>query len=125
MTAHAPNTMPGDIEALQLTLSGRVQGVGFRPFIYRLAKTHQLQGWVRNSTGQVEILVQGQRQSLYAFTRRLFQQAPPLSRPVLDHCVPVAVAALDEFSIFQSNSGSEADIHVPPDSAHVTTASRK
>lgn len=83
------------IDALHLTLSGRVQGVGFRPFIYRLAHTHNLTGWVRNCTGLVEIHIQGEHHSLHAFTRRLFQHAPPLSKPVLECCEPATVDELD------------------------------
>jgi hydrogenase maturation factor HypF (carbamoyltransferase family) len=80
------------VEALHLVVSGRVQGVGFRPFIYRLAHTHNLTGWVRNRTGQVEIHVQGESQALYAFTRRLLQHAPPLSQPLFVTAVLQATA---------------------------------
>ncbi len=40
-------------------VGGRVQGVGFRPFVYRLAQEYQLSGWVRNDGGTVEIHAQG------------------------------------------------------------------
>ena len=42
------------LQARALTISGQVQGVGFRPFIYRLARQHELTGWVRNNVGTVE-----------------------------------------------------------------------
>jgi hydrogenase maturation protein HypF len=48
-------------------LSGVVQGVGFRPFVYRLARVHGLTGWVRNCTGQVEIIATGDAAQLDAF----------------------------------------------------------
>ena len=115
MEAKPANTPAETVEALHLTVAGRVQGVGFRPFIYRLAHTHQLHGWVRNCTGQVEIHVQGEHQALYAFTRRLFQHAPPLSRPVLDHCEPATVDDLDRFTIRESATSGARNIHVPPD----------
>jgi len=54
-------------KARQILLSGQVQGVGFRPFIYRLAIAHQLVGWVRNRVGLVEIQVQGPSQHLENF----------------------------------------------------------
>ena len=38
-----------------ITISGRGQGVGFRPFVYRLAHRHGITGWVRNANGAVEI----------------------------------------------------------------------
>jgi hydrogenase maturation protein HypF len=103
------------VEALHLVVTGRVQGVGFRPFIYRLAHTHKLTGWVRNRTGQVEIHIQGEGQALYAFTRRLLQHAPPLSEPVLESCEPAEIEALDDFTIRDSSAAGNCNIHVPPD----------
>ena len=103
------------VTAVHLTVSGRVQGVGFRPFIYRLAHTHHLNGWVRNCTGQVEIHIQGENQALHAFTRRLFQHAPPLSRPVLENCEPATLDDLDAFTIRDSATTGATNIHVPPD----------
>ena len=45
--------------ARRLRLSGHVQGVGFRPFVYRLAVRHGLRGWVKNCVGEVEIHAEG------------------------------------------------------------------
>ncbi|HAJ91975.1 MAG TPA: carbamoyltransferase HypF [Gammaproteobacteria bacterium] len=106
---------PDPVAALHLTVSGRVQGVGFRPFTYRLAQTLDLCGWVRNATGQVEIHIQGENQALQAFTRRLFQHAPPLSEPLLKSCEPATVDDIDCFTIRDSAAASAANIHVPPD----------
>ena len=71
---------PAAAAALRLTVSGIVQGVGFRPFVHRLAHRHHLTGWVRNTSGNVEIVVEGDVRSLEAFRVDLPQQAPPLSR---------------------------------------------
>jgi len=89
--------------------------VGFRPFIYRLATEYGLTGWVRNRTGLVEAHVQGRRDVLHAFTRNLFQQAPPVSRPRLESCVPADVSGPDDFRILESADSSDSRIHVPPD----------
>ena len=115
MDVNVIQPIPEPVEALHLIVSGRVQGVGFRPFIYRLAQSHRLTGWVRNRTGQVEIHVQGENQALYAFTRRLFQHAPPLSQPQLESCEPATVDALDGFTIRKSAAAGSCSIHVPPD----------
>ena len=115
MDLNLANKTPEPVEALQLTVSGRVQGVGFRPFIYRLAHTHHLTGWVRNCTGQVEMHIQGEQQALYAFTRRLFQNAPPLSKPLLESCEPAPIDDLDHFTIRDSATAGSNNIHVPPD----------
>ena len=86
-------------EALRLQLSGQVQGVGFRPFVHQLAVALGLTGWVRNGVGLVEIHIQGERGALQIFMRRLFENAPPLARPQLDHCKAATAADLQGFSI--------------------------
>jgi len=64
-------------ERLRLAVRGAVQGVGFRPFVYRLAGELQLDGWVRNSTMGVVIEVEGPRRELEAFQLRLAGERPP------------------------------------------------
>lgn len=59
---------------------GVVQGVGFRPFIYRLALRHRLSGWVRNTSGAVEIEAEGQDAEVRAFVRDIAAQAPTAAR---------------------------------------------
>lgn len=101
--------------ALQLLVSGRVQGVGFRPFVHQLARSHQLAGWVRNRTGSVEVHIQGEPGKLTVFTRELLQQAPPLARPRLDRCTPVDPVYLEDFRIRRSEADGEQQVYVPPD----------
>jgi hydrogenase maturation protein HypF len=67
-------------ERRRLVVRGTVQGVGFRPFVYRLAREHELTGWVRNTSAGVEIEVEGSGLGLDAFVRRLRTGAPPLAR---------------------------------------------
>ena len=67
--------------ARKLILGGRVQGVGFRPFVYRVAHRCGVQGWVRNRAGEVEVLVQGAPELLQRFCDALVTEAPPLARP--------------------------------------------
>jgi hydrogenase maturation protein HypF len=105
----------GALPARRWTVTGRVQGVGFRPFVARLAARHHLSGWVRNGTGAVEILAQGHPSALDAFASDLVQQAPPLSRPRLASSAAVPSAALSGFHILESAEGSEPVVHVPPD----------
>lgn len=70
-------------ERRRLRVRGVVQGVGFRPFVYRLAQELDLSGWVRNDGGGVEIEVQGSPGNLSALAARLRGEAPPLAR--IDH----------------------------------------
>ncbi|WP_030664743.1 carbamoyltransferase HypF [Streptomyces rimosus] len=66
-------------EARRFEVFGTVQGVGFRPFVQRLASGLGLDGWVRNSDGHVVIDTAGPPQSLRRFAAALRAQAPPLS----------------------------------------------
>jgi hydrogenase maturation protein HypF len=66
-------------ERLAVTVRGTVQGVGFRPFVYRLAARNALAGWVRNSSGPVEIEVEGDPAGLRRFLAQLTAEAPPLA----------------------------------------------
>ena len=101
--------------AQHITISGRVQGVGFRPFVYRLAQQHGITGWVRNVDGAVEIHAEGAPTQLRHFSDALLKEAPPLSAPgplAVTACAPEHAEA---FSIVDSQSNSAADIHLPAD----------
>lgn len=97
-------------------VTGIVQGVGFRPFVYRLAHELELSGWVRNSPAGVEIELQGVTHTLESFEHSLSNNAPPLSviSSISANDIPVIVETL--FSILPS-SGGEPDIQIAPDSA--------
>ena len=101
--------------ARKVILSGVVQGVGFRPFIFRHAQKHKLHGWVRNSSGRVEIHVQGDLESLDNFINSLIDDAPGLSRPVLESVRNTDQTSGNEFIIVPSLADAEADIHLPAD----------
>jgi hydrogenase maturation protein HypF len=64
---------------LHVTIHGAVQGVGFRPFVYRLANEFGLTGWVRNSTQGVSIDAEGDLEALGGFLTRLERERPPHS----------------------------------------------
>jgi hydrogenase maturation protein HypF len=64
----------------RVKVRGVVQGVGFRPFVYRLAREHNLNGWVRNTSANVAIEVEGDAAALKSFITALETEAPPLAR---------------------------------------------
>src|SRR5437764_13746014 len=68
------------IERRAATIRGIVQGVGFRPFVHRLATQFSLRGFVRNESGAVRIELEGQPDSLDEFGRAIFQESPPVAR---------------------------------------------
>ena len=72
-------TLPA-VAACRVHVQGLVQGVGFRPFVHRLALRHGLGGWVRNASGEVEIALEGPPREIDAFLAELRAEAPPLAR---------------------------------------------
>src|SRR5215208_4604489 len=68
------------IMAKHISVKGVVQGVGFRPFVYGLATRLNLHGWVYNTSGGVEILVDGQYSNLEKFIQFLSLEKPPLAK---------------------------------------------
>lgn len=100
----------------EITVRGIVQGVGFRPFVFRLATRHGLTGSVRNAAGFVRIELEGQAGSIEQFLADLVQQAPPLARIDDVQSQPIAVLGDREFRIEPSHAGSEA-VFISPDVA--------
>ncbi|CAG1772356.1 partial Carbamoyltransferase HypF, partial [uncultured bacterium] len=98
-----------------ILVTGRVQGVGFRPFVSRIAHRFKLAGWVLNRGGEVEIRVEGPPQALAGFQRALVGQAPPLARPDPPRVTAVPCLGLAGFAIKHSEAGEGANIHIPPD----------
>jgi hydrogenase maturation protein HypF len=68
------------MDARKIRISGIVQGVGFRPFVFNLAGRLGVRGWVCNTSGSVEIAAEGEPGALAEFTARLRLDAPPLAR---------------------------------------------
>lgn len=99
----------------RLTITGQVQGVGFRPFVYRIARRFALHGWVQNRQGQVVIQVTGPEQGIESFVHALTAEAPPLARPILESRQQVESEPYDDFQIRSSCDSGLTDIHVPPD----------
>ena len=106
-----------DGASIRLVVGGRVQGVGFRPFVYRLAHRHGLSGFVRNGSGVVEIEASGPGEALDAFAAAVVVEAPAIARPqLLERATPAREPdAAQDFRILPSRSGETPRNHVPPD----------
>lgn len=94
---------------------GIVQGVGFRPFVARLAETHRLAGWVLNADRGVEIHVEGSRAAIDAFANALHTDAPPAAHVVAVDTVDAARAGLDRFLIRESERRGTPTARMSPD----------
>jgi len=102
-------------EARRLTVAGRVQAVGFRPFVFRLASRCGLAGFVRNRAGVVEIGIAGPGPAVAAFRRELLSHAPPLAAPEIVGDEAWSEAAGDAFQILPSCDEGPAAVSLPPD----------
>jgi hydrogenase maturation protein HypF len=101
--------------AQRILVTGRVQGVGFRPFVSRLAHECGLTGWVRNRSGEVEIHAEGTADRLATFRLALTERAPPLARPEPPTVEAAAPLGLSDFAILESAAGTAPHNHIPPD----------
>ena len=79
---------------MAVRVRGVVQGVGFRPFIYRLALEHNLAGFIGNDTNGVTIEVEGFEEQVEAFVGRIGSDAPPMAR--IDSIAVEELAAMGE-----------------------------
>ena len=119
MSVPADNIFPGQSSAVARTfqLCGHVQGVGFRPFVYQLARQLQLAGWIENQNGQVAIHAQGSQACLDTFQQQLVTTAPATASPVLLAVADAIVGDWQDFTIRASNDNSITDIHIVADLA--------
>ncbi len=83
---------------IHIAVSGIVQGVGFRPFLHRLAQSHQLNGWVRNTSSGVELELEGSSDALDEFVSDLRHKAPPLA--VVEDIAVTPLEGLAGYSAF-------------------------
>jgi hydrogenase maturation protein HypF len=104
-------------ERIHARVDGTVQGVGFRPFVYRLADELALTGWVRNDHRGVELEVEGRARDIESFLARLPAEAPPLARVGRVRVQRRSPREEQRFLIAPSVRTGEADASVVPDAA--------
>jgi hydrogenase maturation protein HypF len=98
-----------------IRVRGVVQGVGFRPFVYRLARAHSLGGWVLNAEAGVEIHLEGAERGLQAFVHSLKSQLPPAAQIVEMEIEPAEPLGLGEFTIRHSEHREHPSVRISPD----------
>jgi hydrogenase maturation protein HypF len=104
-------------QRLRITLRGAVQGVGFRPFVYRLATEMSLTGWVLNSSAGLVVEVEGPTQQLSLFEQRLEQERPKASVVTVREFAWLGAEGSTRFEILASDHDSGKTVNVLPDLA--------
>ena len=99
----------------RLRVGGVVQGVGFRPFVYRLACELGLVGWVRNDAAGVTIEAQGETEHLAELVRRLRSDAPPLARVERIDTEGLVPGTETAFEIRLTHGGGAGEAAIGPD----------
>jgi hydrogenase maturation protein HypF len=101
--------------ACSIRVRGVVQGVGFRPYVYRLARANTLKGWVLNGEEGVEIYLEGAERGLQAFVRDL-RTRPPAAAAIVEIEVHRAQSlGLTEFTIRESQRRERPTVRISPD----------
>ncbi|WP_292657805.1 carbamoyltransferase HypF [Nitratifractor sp.] len=101
--------------SLEIVITGFVQGVGFRPFVYRLAHEENLGGWIRNNTEGVVLVVEGNAHALMRFRYRLQRELPPLARIDSFRITEIPAQGLRAFHIIDSETDKNKKASVLPD----------
>ena len=98
-----------------IRVRGVVQGVGFRPFAYRLAQRFAVTGWVENGNDGVAIHIEGDEPALDAYENALLAEAPPAAHIASLQATPAAVDGHDRFAIRESERGAHPTAGISPD----------
>lgn len=106
------------MQSLKVKVKGVVQGVGFRPFVYKLALAFKLRGYVNNDSKGVNILLQGRSQDIQALLDELKQNPPSLAK--IDSIETTSIKSekiYDSFEIIQSDASLDKSTNISPDIA--------
>ncbi|MDO9096731.1 MAG: carbamoyltransferase HypF, partial [Candidatus Methanoperedens sp.] len=101
----------------KVTITGTVQGVGFRPFIYRTAKKNNVQGYIKNAGNSVELLLEGKEAEITNFLDDVKNNSPPLSRITNIDIKPCKDKKYNDFHILKSEKHGGSESIMPPDVA--------
>src|ERR687897_167553 len=104
-------------ERRKISVRGIVQGVGFRPFVYALARRHGLAGLVRNDAEGVHVEVEGDAERLDLFLRGIEEEAPPIAVVEAVSWRPLAALGERDFRIEESREGVRRRALISPDVA--------
>jgi hydrogenase maturation protein HypF len=103
------------LSARSIKVRGVVQGVGFRPFVFRLASQHGVAGWVLNGDDGVEIFAEGSDPAIELFLQLLRSDAPPAAQITAIEVDLAAPSGLKDFTIRESARGHAPSARISPD----------
>lgn len=109
----------------KISISGQVQGVGFRPHVYMLARRYQLKGTVSNNEEGVVIYVLGQKKDALTFYSDLIANPPKVSKIVGHSFESTSSRKFDDFQIVPSEKGNTLNLQLTPDFAICDTCSEE
>ena len=104
-------------KSLEIRIIGIVQGVGFRPFVYKLAVGLGLRGVVYNEGSDVLIILQGSREKLKEFSEKLESTPPPLSRIISIQKDYIVHEEFKDFQIIHSRGDRKETVYISPDTS--------
>ena len=105
------------LKTYKIIITGQVQGVGFRPHVYVLAKEYNLSGTVSNNEEGVIVFITGLEKSILQFYKKLIQFPPPVSRIKNSTIAQIVSKSFDEFKIIPSQKGGQLNLSLTPDFA--------
>ena len=108
-----------------LHIKGQVQGVGFRPFIFRLATQEKLNGWVNNSMDGVHIRINADEITVHSFLQKILRQTPSLATITSYKIQPASDMTFNDFRIIKSHQGTHANMLLTPDFATCLTCKKE
>ena len=105
------------MNAFHIHIEGIVQGVGFRPFVYKLAKENNIKGWVNNTLDGVHIHIEVNKEKAKFFMDEILNRLPPLARVTNFTLEKTALQKLVDFKILQSPTKAKPKLLLTPDVA--------
>ena len=105
------------LKSCKILFSGQVQGVGFRPYVFNLAKRFNLTGTVSNNEEGVIIYVSGKDSKVLEFYKTLFSFPPPIALVEKHKLIEIDYQKYDDFKIIPSSTQGKVNLRLTPDFA--------
>lgn len=110
-------SIPTELKAMKVIVKGRVQGVGFRPFIFQIADQYRIKGTVQNNMDGVKIFAEGTEGDIKQFVESIYKRPPRLSRIDQVMVEESSFKGFQTFQIIPSERTGKSSLVIPVDSA--------